>query len=114
MKKTTKLFAGVALAAMLLTTGCNSNSNNNQPGNFRQQDIYQLYKVAGGTMSYQEWLDTIRGADGSQFYADGVDPNDASGKDGDVFVNIASWNFFLKIIFIYIDFVFIYFMNKYN
>lgn len=97
MKKTTKLFAGVALAAMLLTTGCNSNSNNNQPGNFRQQDIYQLYKVAGGTMSYQEWLDTIRGADGSQFYADGVDPNDASGKDGDVFVNIASWNFFLKI-----------------
>ena len=97
MKKTTKLFAGVALAAMLLTTGCNSNSNNNQPGNFRQQDIYQLYRVAGGTMTYQEWLDTIRGADGSQFYADGVDPNDASGKDGDVFVNIASWNFFLKI-----------------
>ena len=48
-------------------------------------------------MSYEEWLSTIRGADGSQFYADGVDPDDASGKDGDIFVNIASWNFFLKI-----------------
>ena len=97
MKKTKKLFAGVALAAMLLTTGCNSSSNNNQPGTYRQQDIYQLYKAAGGGMSYEEWLSTIRGADGSQFYADGVDPDDASGKDGDIFVNIASWNFFLKI-----------------
>ena len=64
MKKTKKLLAGLALAAMLLTTGCNSNANPDGTP-YRQQDVYQLFKKAGGKMTYDEWLATVRGADGS-------------------------------------------------
>ena len=96
MKKTKKLLAGLALAAMLLTTGCNSNANPDGTP-YRQQDVYQLFKKAGGKMTYDEWLATIRGADGSQFYADAGDPNNDAGKDGDMYVNLENWNLFLKV-----------------
>ena len=99
MKKTKKLFVGVALAAMLLS-GCNGTSASSapySPGQVKQQDIYELYKLAGGEMTYEEWLTTVKGADGAAFYADGVDPVDTAGKEGDVFMNIATWDLFLKL-----------------
>ena len=74
MKKTKTLIAGVALMSMLLT-GCNlasrdySHANDaNQGGaaGYRQQDIYMLYKAAGGTLTYEEWLETIKGPQGVQ------------------------------------------------
>ena len=51
MKRTKKLFVGLALAGLLLT-GCGSN-NASKGGDFRQQDIYKLYKANGGSLSYQ-------------------------------------------------------------
>ena len=72
MKRTKKLIAGVALAAMLLT-GCSGLADRDygtkvQPGadGYNQQDIYMLYVAAGGTLTYEEWLETIRGPQGVQ------------------------------------------------
>ena len=102
MKKAKKLLAGLALSAMLLT-GCSNpyassdTNNSGDNGNFRQQDIYHLYKAAGGTMTYEEWLDTVRGADGSTFLAGAADPDNSQGKSGDIFVNTESWDVFLKV-----------------
>ena len=101
MKKAKKLIAGIALSAMLLT-GCNFNRDNSPytPGDgntFRQQDIYMLYKAAGGEMTYEEWLNTIRGADGSSLRAGISDPDNSEGNNGDVYVNTASWDVFLKV-----------------
>ena len=55
MKKTSKMFVGLALAGMLLT-GCNfqgpNASLNSKAGTYEKQQIFQLYKAAGGEMSY--------------------------------------------------------------
>ena len=100
MKKTSKMFVGLALAGMLLT-GCNfqgpNASINSQAGTYEKQQIYQLYKAAGGTMSYDEWLESVRGADGASLLANTSNPSDADGKNGDVFVNISTWDIFLKV-----------------
>lgn len=101
MKKAKTLIAGIALSAMLLT-GCNFNRENNPytPGNgdtFRQQDIYMLYKAAGGELTYEEWLNTIRGSDGSSLRAGISDPDNSEGNNGDVYVNTSSWEIFLKV-----------------
>ena len=100
MKKTSKMFVGLALAGMLLT-GCNfqgpNASINSQAGTYEKQQIYQLYKAAGGTMTYDEWLESVRGADGASLLADTKNPSDSDGKNGDVFVNISTWDIFLKV-----------------
>ena len=100
MKKTSKMFVGLALAGMLLT-GCNfqgpNAAINSQAGTYEKQQIYQLYKAAGGTMSYDEWLESVRGADGASLLADTRNPSDADGKNGDVFVNISTWDLFIKV-----------------
>ena len=100
MKKTKMLFASVIAAAMMLTAcnfGPSSDNSGNNSGNFRQQDIYQLYKAAGGEMSYEEWLESIRGADGSTFRAGTTDPANTDGNNGDIYVNTTTWDVFLKI-----------------
>ena len=99
MRKASKMFVGLALAGMLLT-GCNfpNNSQANQSaGVYRQQEIYKLYAANGGTMTYEEWLDTVRGADGATFLAGQGAPSANDGKNGDIYVDTASWDFYLKI-----------------
>lgn len=105
MRKTKTLIAGVALMAMLLS-GCNlasrdySHADGGQQGGaaaYRQQDIYMLYRAAGGTMNYEEWLNTVKGADGASVLAGENDPDGSTGKDGDVYINVNSWDFFLKL-----------------
>ena len=100
MKKTSKMFVALALAGMLMT-GCNFNgpnaSINSRAGTYEKQQIWQMYKAAGGEMSYDEWLDSIKGVDGTSFLADTRDPSDADGKNGDVFVNISTWDLFIKV-----------------
>ena len=67
MRKTSKMFVGLALAGMLLT-GCNFPNNsqaNSEAGVYEQQQIYQLYVANGGDKTYEEWLKSVRGADGS-------------------------------------------------
>ena len=97
MKKTKKLFVGLAMLGLLLT-GCNgANNGSNEPGQYRQQDIYKLYRTAGGDMTYEQWLETVRGADGSNIYAGDTNPADTACKDGDIFLNIATWDLLMKI-----------------
>lgn len=99
MRKASKMFVGLALAGMLLT-GCDfpNNSNaNSTAGVYEQQQIYQLYVANGGTKNYEEWLESVRGADGSTFLAGANDPAATDGKNGDIYVNTTTWDFFLKI-----------------
>ena len=99
MKKASKMFVGLALAGMLLT-GCNFPNNsqaNSDAGVYEQQQIYQLYVANGGTKNYEEWLESVRGADGSTFLAGANDPAATDGKNGDIYVNTTTWDFFLKI-----------------
>ena len=101
MKKTKKFIAGLALSALLLT-GCNLssreiNSNGGGQQGGKQQDVYMLYKAAGGTMTYEEWLKTVKGEDGASVLAGQKDPAASEGKDGDVYINTSTWDLFIKL-----------------
>jgi hypothetical protein len=60
---------------------------------------YQIYLKAlsdGFTGSYQEWLDSIKGADGTSILSGNNDPTGDVGRNGDVYVNTTSWDFFVR------------------
>ena len=99
-RKLTLLLTALGLSGMLLA-GCNfqgpNAAINSQAGTYEKQQLFQLYAAAGGTMTYDEWLASVRGADGSSLLADRRNPTDADGKNGDVFVNIETWDLFLKV-----------------
>ena len=94
------MITALSLSGMLLA-GCNFQGPNaeinSQAGTYEKQQLFQLYAAAGGTMSYDEWLESVRGADGTSLLADRRNPTDADGKNGDVFVNIETWDLFLKV-----------------
>ena len=58
--------------------------------------IYDLYKAAGGTMSYDEWLNSIKGADGASLLNGNVNPDSSLGKNGDTYINTYTWDVFVK------------------
>ena len=94
------MIAALGLSGVLLA-GCNFQGPNTvinqEAGTYEKQQLFQLYAAAGGTMSYDEWLESVRGADGASLLADRRNPTDADGKNGDVFINIETWDIFLKV-----------------
>ena len=94
------MITALSLSGMLLA-GCNiqgpNAAINSRAGTYEKQQLYQLYAAAGGTMSYDEWLESVKGADGASLLADRRNPTDADGKNGDVFINIETWDVFLKV-----------------
>ena len=93
------------LSAMLLT-GCRSNTTDPNIAS-----VYESYKSNGGTLDYNTWLDSIKGKDGTNGKdgingKDGKDgtsiltgkgaPLDTNGKDGDVYIDTASFDFYTK------------------
>ena len=94
------------LSAMLLT-GCRTTD----PKDPNIASVYESYKSNGGTLDYNTWLDSIKGKDGTNG-KDGVNgkdgkdgtsiltgkgaPLDTNGKDGDVYIDTASFDFYTK------------------
>ena len=103
--KRTKLSL-LLLSAMLLT-GCRTTD----PKDPNIASVYESYKSNGGTLDYNTWLDSIKGKDGTNG-KDGVNgkdgkdgtsiltgkgaPLDTNGKDGDVYIDTASFDFYTK------------------
>lgn len=104
MKKRTitKLLVTFAVLGMTLT-GC---SNNNQPSNStdditvnQDDERYQIYlkaKASGYEGTYEEWLESIKGADGASLLTGSSDPTSDLGKNGDTYINTTSWDVFIK------------------
>jgi multiple sugar transport system substrate-binding protein len=75
------------------------NSASSQMGAEEQQayDIYLLAKNSGAfSGTYEEWLATIRGADGSSILSGSGIPSSSLGKDGDSYVDTSTWDYYLK------------------
>lgn len=103
--KTVKLLLGLGLLSLLIT-GCGQkreqpaeNNGEEQEQNDQIYEIYKLYASNGGQLSYEEWLQTIKGAPG----ADGLSlltgnglPNASLGKDGDSYIDFMTWNYYIK------------------
>ena len=67
------MITALSLSGMLLTA-CNFQGPNaeinSRAGTYEKQQLYQLYAAAGGTLSYDEWLESVKGADGASLLAD--------------------------------------------
>ena len=97
MRKTHKWLAVLAASGMLLAA-CNLPNNSSlNAGNYDREQIYKLYEAAGGDLTYEEWLNQVKGADGTNFLAGTANPAATDGKNGDVFINTATWDLFIKI-----------------
>ena len=116
--KTRILFYGVI--SLLCLTGCNQNSNNHKQKtvistseneNEEIYSIYLLYKESGGSLSYEEWLATIKGEqgvpgkdgadgkdgiDGSEILTGQGSPSNSLGKEGDIYIDTSSWDLWKK------------------
>ena len=91
----------------MLLTGCRTTD----PKDPNIASVYESYKSNGGTLDYNTWLDSIKGKDGTNG-KDGVNgkngkdgtsiltgkgaPLDTNGKDGDVYIDTASFDFYTK------------------
>ena len=100
MKKSLNLlFACLSLFGMTLT-GCSQSSGGGDNTHIVETDgkyeIYELYKASGGTMSYEEWLGSIKGADGSSLLTGTTNPDSSTGNNGDTYINTTTWDVFVK------------------
>ncbi len=84
------------------------------------EEIYQAYKANGGTLSYEEWLATIKGEkgdkgdkgdqgekgengndgtdgkNGSSILAGNGTPSSSTGSDGDSYIDTSTWDYYIK------------------
>ncbi len=93
-----KKFLIVALAAMsMCLEACNSSPQSNNTStddtSVVNEDIYavyRLYQASGGTMTYEEWLASIKGADGSSLLNGATNPDSSLGNNGDTYINTST------------------------
>ena len=65
IKKLSVLLALIMVFAVI-SVSCADKDNNGSKDD-KIYETYMLYSANNGTMSYDEWLETIRGTDGSSF-----------------------------------------------
>ena len=96
-KSLKKLLVGFALLGMTLT-GCNNSDSNGGTKKVDQKyEIYQLAVESGYTGTYEEWLASIRGADGTSILVGETAPSDEQGNNGDTYINYSTWDIYVKI-----------------
>ena len=107
MKKPLPLIA----LCFLLLVGCSkpspSNNNNNQVSPSEDEQVtpvvdeqiygvYKLYVSSGGTLTYEEWLQTVKGKDGASLLTGNGSPSNNLGNNGDSYIDLSSWDFYVK------------------
>ena len=85
-----------------------SSTYSQREGNNKTKEIYDLYKASGGTLTYDEWLATIKGekgdkgdkgekgADGTSILTGNGSPSNDLGKQGDSYIDLSSWDYWIK------------------
>jgi uncharacterized repeat protein (TIGR02543 family) len=61
-----------------------------------QYQIFLLAQQSGYTGTYQEWLDSIKGADGASLLSGTSNPTSTLGKNGDTYINTSTWDVYVK------------------
>ncbi len=105
-KRRTMLFC--TLASLGLLTSCVFGQTTTKSSEAQLNDIqkiYKLYQDNGGTLSYEEWLFSIRGpkgdtgekgADGTSVLTGEGAPASDKGKNGDSYIDLSTWDYYTK------------------
>jgi uncharacterized repeat protein (TIGR02543 family) len=78
-----------------ITTSSSSTSSSSETNDERYA-IYVKAQAAGFTGTYQEWLDSIKGADGTSLLNGATNPTSSQGKNGDTYINTSTWDVYVK------------------
>lgn len=95
-----KLFIVSSILALGVSSCATLPSGGTDPsGEVEEQKraIYQLAVSSGYQGTYEEWLETIRGANGSTILFGTADPGSGQGNSGDAYLNTTSWDVFVKL-----------------
>ena len=109
MLKSITFFLGISLLSLSLL-GCSNVSSNDSSSESnisivndssfdttdKRYELYLKAQEAGYIGTYEEWLETIKGKDGSSILYGEEDPDTTTGNNGDVYINITSWDIFAK------------------
>jgi hypothetical protein len=71
-------------------------SSSNEVPNDERYAIYVKAQAAGFTGTYEEWLDSIKGADGTSLLNGTTNPTSSQGKNGDTYINTSTWDVYVK------------------
>lgn len=102
-----KCFFLVVISLALSLSGCNFKSSliNDNEQNVVNTDInvesqklkiFNLYKANGGELTYDEWLSTIKGNDGTSLFNGIKEPRNELGKNGDSYIDTETRDFYSK------------------
>jgi hypothetical protein len=78
------------------TSSLSSSESSNETPIEEQFQIYLLAQQSGYTGTYQEWLDSIKGADGASLLSGTTNPETTLGKNGDTYINTFTWDVYVK------------------
>jgi uncharacterized repeat protein (TIGR02543 family) len=78
-----------------ITTSSSSTSSSSETNDERYA-IYVKAQAAGFTGTYEEWLDSIKGADGTSLLNGTTNPTSTLGKNGDTYINTSTWDVYVK------------------
>jgi uncharacterized repeat protein (TIGR02543 family) len=96
------------MLTLLVLASCNNNSSiapsssSSRPStsssetNDERYAIYVKAQAAGFTGTYQEWLNSIKGADGTSLLNGTTNPTSSQGKNGDTYINTSTWDVYVK------------------
>jgi len=78
------------------TSSISSSSSSSELPSEEQYQIFILAQQSGYTGTYEEWLDSIKGADGASLLSGTTNPEATLGKNGDTYINTTSWDVYVK------------------
>ncbi len=100
-KKLISCFLLTSIFSLGLSSCGDKPSQDNSSGdatyvNDERYNIYKLYISSGGDMTYEEWLRSIQGANGSSLLNGTSNPSTELGNNGDTYINVSTWDVFVK------------------
>ncbi len=103
MRKLCKFMLGVLCVGMIsasagMIAACDDDSANRSRTHEEQYNLYVAYAEENGEspMTYEQWLDTIRGADGSTISTGVGQPLADLGKPGDLYLDTTTFDLYSK------------------
>jgi hypothetical protein len=85
-----------SLSSSSASTSLTSSESSTEIPSEQQFQIYLKAQQSGYTGTYEEWLASIKGADGTALLSGTTNPTSSEGKNGDTFVNTVTWDVFVK------------------